>query len=220
MENVNGGEILQRMKKIKEFYLIALAVVNCEITEKTLLLPFPNLRFLNLSSNLINVLNSNHFSLLKNLEILILSKNTFEILKSRTFEHLINLREIEIENSIISFFGENLFSKLNKLKKMNLKNSKIFHIFDNFLKNLIFLQNLNLFKSFLNEKNVISKLNFQFNKKLDFVSSNYFTLCCFLKIHRPSAFCRPKENDYFSCENLIGSKLKKGLCNNNFCFEF
>lgn len=209
LENVNGGEILQKLNQIKEFYLIALNIRNSKITENSLILPFPNLKYLNLSSNSIRIISRKHFVKTINLEILMLFNNKFEYFEEYSMEYLINLKELIIENSNLRFLGKYVFPKLNKLKTLKILNSRILNI-DNFVQNLLNLEELNLRKSHLNEKGVNSDLNFQFNKKLRLVISEYYTLCCFVKKNQPSAKCHAKKRDFFSCENLIGSVLKKG----------
>lgn len=211
LENVNGGEILQSLFEIKEFYLISLNAINSNLTDNTLILSFPNLRLLNLSLNSIKILRSQHFSKTILLEKLLLINNNFKMIEKNAFENLNNLIELHVMNSNLQFLTKNLFPKSNKLKKLMIKNSKILSIDKRFFKNLYLLEELNFLKSDLDGENVISQLDFQSNKKLSLLISDYYTLCCFLKKHHPSSKCLPKNIDSFTCENLIGSITKKSL---------
>lgn len=210
VENVNGDEILEMLIKIKEVYITYLNILNSNLTEKTLFLPFPNLKYLNLSLNSIKILKKVHLSKLHFLEILIFNDNNFKSINENAFGNLKNLRELILKNCRIYSIKKNIFLNSNKLKKLKIINSRIFSIEDNFLRYLNKLEEIDFFKSDLNEKTVISYLNFKLNKNLKFLKSNYFKLCCFLKKNiQSSKICWPNKSEFFSCESLIGSLSRK-----------
>lgn len=210
LKNVNGNEILKTLMEIKEFYLIALSVVKSNLTEETLLLPFPNLKYLNISDNQIKILKKKHFSNLKFLEKLIFSKMKFYSINTNAFENLINLRDLQLKNCHISYLGENLFSNLNKLRKLTIINSRIIDVNDkDFLKKFKYLEELNFLKSHFEDKKIFSYFDFRLNINLKLVKSEYYTLCCILMRDNPTAICWPQNSDFVTCESLIGKISKK-----------
>lgn len=210
LENVNGPEILENLYSLEEYYLIFLYIANSNLTEETLFLPFPNLKYLNISFNSIKILKKDHFSKTVYLEKLIFSDIQFELIAERAFNNLKMLKHLEFINTILRYLNKNLFLMSNKLKFFKIQNSKILNIDENFFKNLIHLEELNFLGSDLNEKNVTSRLNFQFNKNLRLVITDYYIICCFLKKDHAFSECKAKYTDFSSCNSLIGSTPKKG----------
>lgn len=210
IENVNGQEILQTMKKIREFYLVAVTAISSNLTDETLILPFPNLKYLNLSSNSIKTLKNQYFLTTVSLEKLIFSNNKFKLINENSLENLNNLKILVFENSNINYLNKNLFKKSYKLKILKIQNSKILEFDDNFLSTFVNLEELNLRKSYFHKQNDISRLNFQSNEKLRKLNSEYFIICCFLKEHQNNVECLPENVNFFTCGNLIGSLTKKG----------
>lgn len=209
LQNVNGDEILLYLKRINENYLIYLNAFKSNLTENSLILPFPNLRYLNLSFNSIENIKYKHFSKTIFLEKLILSNMKIQSIHKNAFKNLKYLKYFKIKNSILKLIGTNIFSKLNILKKLKITFSKIFEIEDNLLNDLNNLEELNLTKTSLDNKKTLPKLNFQIHKYLRSVTSEYYILCCLLKKNHNSVECLPKEISFYSCESLIGSFSKK-----------
>lgn len=208
VENLNYSKFVNNLILMDELYITCLIIKNGGI-KNSIKLPFKNLKFLNITKNNIKIL-KNFFYLNIFLEILILKENNIKEIRKDAFEYLFHLIHIEISYSSINFLYQDSFSSLKNLQTIIIQYSKILNIDVDSFKYLHGLRNINLKETIINEK-LLALFNFKYNSLLNNITSEYFHLCCFGRRYHSIDYCRPMNNDFNSCYDLLQSTFKRIL---------
>ncbi|XP_061171947.1 G-protein coupled receptor GRL101-like [Saccostrea echinata] len=133
------------------------------------------------------------------LQYLDLSYNKIGKIGRNDLAHLPNLLYLKLNKNFIAFIDEHAFSKMPKLLQLELSNNHLHSLNRNHFLRLSSLQFLDLQN---NNLNVVEGL-FDGLVSIQFLSVDYFTLCCAQPKVRGKVQCLAPINRVSSCENLI-----------------
>ncbi|KAG5667905.1 hypothetical protein PVAND_015870 [Polypedilum vanderplanki] len=94
-----------------------------------------NLKFLRIEGNLVDKLEDEIFSGIKNVEILILSSNKINNVEPLAFTGLFNLKKLDLKNNEIASLHQNVFADLKSLTHISLSNNQLQYLQGNLLAN-------------------------------------------------------------------------------------
>jgi hypothetical protein len=170
-----------------------------------------SLKFLNLSSNLIEIIRMDTFSNLLKLEVVDLSNNKIHLIKENSFDGLINLRDLYINNNEPNMKIENSsFYKFESIKTMFIDRSILNYSFNK----LVFIEMIKN-KNLLHNKTI---LEWNFYQAFNLIDLNDTIYDCevvieFLKLN--ILYDLKSETDYDAYLSNCQVMNKKNVTNNS-----
>ncbi|XP_045165032.2 myoblast growth factor receptor egl-15-like [Mercenaria mercenaria] len=121
-----GGLVSSLTERVRQF-VVDLEINNCELTKISagVLSNLPKLRYINLGSNTISVLDTMSFSNMTELQTINLSNNRLTAIQPATFSNLPKLNEISLQNNMISEISRNAFQNVPSLVVIYLDHNRL-----------------------------------------------------------------------------------------------
>jgi hypothetical protein len=212
-------------------YLVHLVLARCDLQGKDLLhMNNPNLRFLDLSHNLVDILNTSMLTELINVRTVILSHNPLTSVYSAnsTLEHLA-LGHVDLSHTALSTFSSAHWRSVFSLRVLNLSYIATLHeIATDGMKHLPYLEEVDMSHSPIHSfpSDVFVQLS-----RLRKVSAENYKMCCHavLPRHLDQHFCDSPVDEISSCDDLLRSELYRvfswlicvlSVTGNVFCLVF
>ncbi|KAL5014485.1 hypothetical protein ScPMuIL_008755, partial [Solemya velum] len=164
-----------------------------------------NLRVLDLSYNLIEVLSSQSFTGLLNLRRLHLHGNKkIYMINPYAFYGLRNLPVLEIQQTQMTKLSKSIFEGLSSLKSLNMSNNMIYSVEDRTFEGLDNLHSLDLSENMIEDfsDEMFSGLN-----NLTELHTDSYMFCCLRPKVLPESRCFPYKNEFSSCSDLMRNEV-------------
>jgi hypothetical protein len=211
-------------------YLIHLVLTRCQLIENDLVqMNNANLKFLDLSKNLIEAVNTSVFLQLSNLQTILMSGNPLTTIHSgEPSMQQISLQNLDLSNTKLSTFSSKPWEAFPVITTLNLSFTPLKEFTIEGLKQLTFLKELDVTSNPLQyfQTDVFHGLS-----RLKTVNADNYKLCCsaVLPSHMDQHSCHAIEDEVSSCDDLLRSGLYRvfswlicclSVTGNIFCLVF
>jgi hypothetical protein len=189
-------------------YLVCLVLSHCQLKEHDLInMANANLRFLDLSKNLIEALNTSAFLQLLNLQTLLMAGNPLTtIYKEESSIENLALQRLDLSSTKLATFNSETWKNFPSITTLNLSTPSLQEFTIEGLKHLPLLEELDITSSPLQHfpTDVFLKLS-----RLKKVRAENYKLCCraVLPSHLDQRLCQAEEDEVSSCDDLLRSGL-------------